>query len=70
MDNFVLFICGITITLISGMGVLVYMVSLGYKQAPRPKLPKQMDDAISVVHMEVPVKNKSMESFTEIPSVS
>lgn len=34
MDNFVLFICGITITLISGMGVLVYMVSVGYKQNP------------------------------------
>jgi len=37
MDNFVLFICGITITLISGMGVLVYLVSLGYQQAPTGK---------------------------------
>ena len=29
-----LFICGISITLISVMGVLVHMVSLGYKQRP------------------------------------
>jgi hypothetical protein len=40
MDNFVLFICGITITLISGMGVLAYMVNLGYKQRPKAKLPE------------------------------
>jgi hypothetical protein len=40
MDNFVLFICGITITLISGMGVLVYMVNLGYKQSPKARLPE------------------------------
>ena len=39
MDNFVLFICGITITLISGMGVLVYMVNMGYKQRPKAKSP-------------------------------
>jgi len=39
MDNFTLFICGITITLISGMGVLAYMVNVGYKQSPRAKLP-------------------------------
>lgn len=48
MDNFVLFICGITITLISGMGVLVYMVNLGYQQRPTGKL--------SEVAIEIPVK--------------
>jgi hypothetical protein len=40
MDNFVLFICGITITLISGMGVLVYMVNVGYKQTPKARIPE------------------------------
>jgi hypothetical protein len=40
MDNFVLFICGIIITLVSGMGVLVYMVNVGYKQRPKAKLPE------------------------------
>ena len=40
MDNFALFICGITITLISGMGVLVYMVNVGYRQRPKVKLPE------------------------------
>ena len=39
MDNFVLFIFGITITLISGMGVLVYIVNLGYRQTPKVTLP-------------------------------
>jgi hypothetical protein len=63
MDNFVLFICGITITLISGMGVLVYMVNLGYKQTPKGKLPE--------ISVEIPVEeNKSMDSFVDIPSVS
>ena len=51
MDNFVLFICGITITLISGMGVLVYMVNVGYKQAPKARLPE--------IAVEIPIeKNK------------
>jgi hypothetical protein len=31
MDNFVLFICGSIISTIAGMGVLVYMVHVGYK---------------------------------------
>jgi hypothetical protein len=32
MDNLVLFICGLAVTLLSGMGILVYMVSLGYEK--------------------------------------
>lgn len=39
MDNFALFICGIAITLVSGMGVLVYMVNVGYRQIPNAKSP-------------------------------
>jgi hypothetical protein len=40
MDNFLLFICGIVITLIGGMGVLVYMVNVGYQQRTAVKLPE------------------------------
>jgi hypothetical protein len=40
MDNTVLFICGITITLISGMGVLLYMVNMGYQQTPQARAPE------------------------------
>jgi len=40
MDNFVLFVCGITITLISGMGVLVYMVDFGYKPRSKVEVPE------------------------------
>jgi len=32
MDNLVLFICGLAVTLLSGMGILVYMVSVGYEK--------------------------------------
>lgn len=46
MDNFFLFIMGIAITAISGMGILVYYVSLGYKP---PKIEKiePLDSAAS-----------------------
>ena len=57
MDNFVLFICGITITLISGLGVLVYMVNVGYKQAPKARVPE--------IAVEIPLeKNKSGDPQT------
>jgi len=39
MDNFVLFILGVSITLISTMGVLVYCVSLGYKKSEKQEDP-------------------------------
>jgi hypothetical protein len=32
MDNLVLFVCGLAVTLMSGMGILVYMVSVGYEK--------------------------------------
>jgi hypothetical protein len=31
MDNFLLFILGLTITLISGLGVGVYCITMGYQ---------------------------------------
>ena len=57
-----LFICGVAITLISAMGVLVYMVSLGYKQTPKRKL--------QIAEISKEEIKKSMESFVDIPSVS
>jgi len=32
MDNFALFICGLVVTLIAGMGVITSEVFLGYKK--------------------------------------
>ena len=32
MDNFTLFICGLVVTLIAGMGVITSEVFLGYKK--------------------------------------
>ena len=40
MNNFALFACGLAVTLISGLGVLVYMVSLGYKKQQIKVIPK------------------------------
>jgi len=57
-----LFICGITITLISAMGVLVYMVNLGYQQTPKRKL--------QIAEISKEEIKKSMESFVDITSVS
>lgn len=37
MDNFALFIFGIAITLISGMGLLVYMINVAYKETQDDK---------------------------------
>ena len=32
MNNFALFVCGLVVTLMSAMGILVYMVHLGYEE--------------------------------------
>jgi hypothetical protein len=32
MDNILLFVCGLVVALMSGMGILVYMVSVGYEK--------------------------------------
>lgn len=37
MNNIALFVCGLAITLLSGMGVLVYCVTLGYKKPDKSK---------------------------------
>jgi hypothetical protein len=50
MNNFALFICGIVVTLLSGMGVLVYMVSLGYK---RPKV-KAITQFVEPLSTQIP----------------
>lgn len=41
MDNFALFIFGIAITLISGMGLLVYMVNVAYKETQKVRSPAE-----------------------------
>jgi hypothetical protein len=41
MPNIALFVCGLIVTLVSGMGVLIYMTSLGYKE--KKKYPVEPD---------------------------
>jgi hypothetical protein len=59
MDNFLLFICGLAISLISAMGILVYMASLGYKRNREKEV-----DAIAEPKVIEP------DGVLEIPSVS
>ena len=37
MDNFTLFVCGLVVTLVAGMGVIISEVFLGYRRFPRKK---------------------------------
>jgi len=39
MNNFTIFIVGITVTLIAGMGVITSQVFLGYKKNMKPYVP-------------------------------
>lgn len=38
MSNFTLFVCGLAITLISGMGVAISQVCVGYEQLKQKKI--------------------------------
>jgi hypothetical protein len=76
MDNLVLFVCGLVVTLMSGMGVLVYMVHVGYehqketlerKKADEARMKEKVDADLGVVEVR---KNPNMDSFLGIPSVS
>lgn len=63
MNNFALFICGIAVTLMSSMGILVYMVSVGYEEkkrkpiefdadlgaTPTPNVVKQIAESDSII---------------------
>lgn len=44
MDNFTLFICGLVVTLIAGMGVITSEVFLGYKKFMEQGKQKQEDN--------------------------
>jgi hypothetical protein len=76
MDNIILFVCGLAVTLLSGMGVLVYMVHVGYehqketterKKAEELRVKEKVDADLGGVE---PGKNPNMDSFVGIPSVS
>ena len=60
MSNFALFACGVVVALMCGMGVLVYMVSLGYKK-----------EQVKVKKEQVKVIPKFIEPLSvQIPSPS
>ena len=42
MDNFTLFICGLVVTLIAGMGIITSEVFLGYERFMRKNKSKQL----------------------------
>jgi hypothetical protein len=66
MNNFALFICGTVIALISGMGVLVYFASLGYKKNLESILEKTVMEKAVVKSVDL----NEQDSMVEIPSAS
>jgi hypothetical protein len=73
VNNIALFVCGLVVTLMSGMGILVYMVHLGYKEKEKEikeKSKKIFEEKINADLGSVPVPVSSMDSFLGIPSVS
>ena len=40
MDDFALFVCGVVVTLISGMGVITSQVFMGYNKFMKDSTPK------------------------------
>ena len=70
MDNLVLFICGLAVTLMSVMGILVYMVSVGYEG--QNKKPIEVDADLRATPAPVPEVKTAPEpvSIVGIPSVS
>lgn len=79
MSNLALFVCGIVVTLISGLGIVVYMVSVAYddkkntlerKKTNEDRLKEKIDADLGVVPMLSTVKSVEPESIIGIPSVS
>ncbi len=70
MNNLALFVSGLVVTLLSGMGVLVYMVSLGYEQKKKKTVEVDVDlGAIEKIIVKK-VEEANVDSFAGIPSVS
>jgi hypothetical protein len=70
VNNLALFVSGLVVTLLSGMGVLVYMVSLGYEQKKKKTVEVDVDlGAIEKIIVKK-VEEANVDSFAGIPSVS
>lgn len=79
MNNFLLFALGLAITLISGMGILVYMVSLGYKKNEKrekeieKKAPARIESALiadlPVVVLPISILSEPKAHANEDPSI-
>lgn len=44
MDNFALFVCGVVVTLIAGMGVITSQVFMGYSDFIKDSTTRTIDD--------------------------
>jgi hypothetical protein len=77
VNNFALFICGSIVALISGLGILVYMVSVGYedrkktlerKKTNEARMKEKIDADLGAIPTPSVVKPESI--VIGIPSVS
>ena len=68
MPNLLLFGAGLIVTLVSGMGILIYMTSLGYKEKKKHLAePETHSGSHQIDEKKV---ESLMDSFVHIPSVS
>ena len=78
VNNIVLFVCGLAVAMMSGMGILVYMVHLGYKEKEAEITEKEKNNLMIKeklgsdlgVMSESIDPSSSLDSFVDIPSVS
>jgi len=69
MDNIILFVCGLAVTLLSAMGVLVYMVHVGYEHEKETTERKKANEARVKAKVDADL-GANVDSFVGIPSVS
>ena len=68
MDNFILFVCGLSVTLVSAFGVIVYVMTPPYYEKP-PKKPEP-DIDLGATNIESLIAKRLDHDSLEIPSVS
>jgi hypothetical protein len=70
VNNIVLLVCGVAVTLISGVGVLLHMVNLGYKHQEEILKNEKIKEVDAKIDADLGAIVGKKESFVEIPSVS
>ena len=69
MNNIVLLVCGVAVALISGMGVILHMVNLGYKHQEEMFKNEKRKEIEAKIDADLGAIVGKKESFIEPPSI-